>query len=182
MSEGQLPAYVDTRKVFLQEADVAGQVALERLPRFLKVLVNDQALVEVVLKFARGIQGRRQITGELNARAQVTCERCLEPVEIELSESIQLVLLESESEAATLEPDWDPWLSDHYKLQLAELIDEQVILALPIVNLHAEKDCIEALGYQQPAEPEERGSAGPGDEENPFAVLKALKQNAEEND
>lgn len=182
MSEGQLPAYVDTRKVFLQEADVAGQVALDRLPRFLKVLVNDQAAVEVALKFARGIQGRRQITGELTARAQVTCERCLEPVEIQLSESIQLVLLESESEAAALEPEWDPWLSDHYKLQLAELVDEQVILALPIVNLHREKDCIEALGYQQAAEPGEQGAADTDGAENPFAVLKALKQSGKEND
>jgi len=51
-------------------------------------------------------------------------------------------------------------------------------LCLPLVSYHPDPNCVEALGYQQPqsaadTEDQEAGA------ENPFAVLKVLKQNDE---
>lgn len=175
MSEGQLPAYVDIRKVFLQEAKVGGQVDLSRLPRFQEILYGEDASIECDLAFIINRQGQRQITGQVTASGQLACERCLEPVAIELHEQIRLILLDSEPEAAALEPDWDPWLCSEYKLQLAELVEEQLILALPIVNLHADKDCIQQLEYSQAAILPAKDEAGDEDNESPFAVLEQLK-------
>lgn len=188
-----MPAYVDIRKVFLQEAHIAGQVSLDRLPRFRDILVGEKACIESDLTFVINSQGQRQITGHVTAAGQLSCERCLEPVAVELDEPVRLILLDSEPEAATLDADWDPWLCSDYKLPLAELVEEQLILALPIVNLHADKDCIESLGYQQPQDSAKvssgggtRGEYGEYEEasENPFAVLKTLKlkKGKDEND
>ena len=175
MSEGQLPAYVDTRRAFLQDAEASGSVALSRLPRLLEILVNDAAVIEAQLRFTLSKEGERQITGSITMTGEVPCQRCLEPVTVELAEQLSLVLVDSESAAATLKPDWDPWVSEEYKLQLADIVEEQLLLALPSVNFHEDRQCIENLGYEQAELPVGEGAGGAGAGDNPFAVLKALK-------
>ncbi|NKB31712.1 MAG: hypothetical protein GKR91_01265 [Pseudomonadales bacterium] len=76
---------------------------------------------------------------------------------------------------ANLNPKYDPWICDDFKLVLAGLIEEQLMLCMPIVNFHEDKACLDKLGYK-------KIKIGPTDEEsidsdeNPFAVLKALKK------
>ena len=47
MSGSTVPAYVDTRKVFQQDAKISGNVALDRLPRFRDLLADEQADIQI---------------------------------------------------------------------------------------------------------------------------------------
>jgi len=99
-------------------------------------------------------------------------------VSIELGDEIKLAVLDSEEQLETLEERWEPWIIEDPKIQLASLVEEQLMLCLPLVSYHPDPNCVEALGYQQPqsaadTEDQEAGA------ENPFAVLKVLKQNDE---
>ncbi len=179
MSEGQLPAYVDIRRAFLQDELVSGFVSLERLPRFREILASEEASIETELRFSLNREGERQISGKLSMQGEVPCQRCLEPVAVQIQDTIRLVLVDSESAAANLKPDWDPWLSGDYKLQLAEIVEEQLLLSLPIVNYHSDEECIERLDYQQQIDEARTAKSAEQIEEakeNPFAVLKVLKE------
>ena len=176
MSEGQLPAYVDTRRAFLQEAEVSGSVALERLPRFREMLAGDGAKIVATLRFTLSDEGQRQITGNISMHGEVPCQRCLEPVGVSLQDDISLILGDYEAAAATLKPDWDPWLFDDYKQQLADIVEEQLILSLPILNFHIDRQCIGNLGYQAPEIAGPEGADADEGRANPFSVLKALKE------
>lgn len=175
MPASPIPAYVDTRKVFPQQDPVAGTVALERLPRFRACLAKDEGQVEVSLNFVTDNSGRRLITGKLQARVQVTCQRCLEPLGIVLEDDIKLALLKDESGVEGLDGDLDPWICADTKLVLAELVEEQLMLCLPIVSYHEATDCSSRLGYSKPQE--RAAQTDNNGRENPFSVLKSLKNN-----
>ena len=178
MSEAQIPAYVDVRKVFDQQADFSGLVSLERLPRFTECLATDSGEVRANLRFSTNDTGRRVILGEVSATAEVACQRCLEPVSIELADEINLAVLDDEAQLETLEERWDPWIVSDPKIELASLVEEQLMLCLPLVSYHADPNCGDALGYERPELAIEADAEGAG-RESPFAVLKALKQDDE---
>ncbi|MDD9895307.1 MAG: YceD family protein [Gammaproteobacteria bacterium] len=175
MPESPIPAYIDTRKVFLQQDEINGSVALEKLPRFKDALASQQGHVSVALSFSVNESGQKVIQGKLFAEVAVTCQRCLEPLAIQLRDDIYLAVLEEEAEVAKLDPELDPWLCAEHKLVLAELVEEQLMLCMPIVNYHENQACLEKLDYvhsQNEADTAQSGMAT----ENPFSVLKALKE------
>jgi uncharacterized protein len=185
MFESPLPLYEDARKAFLQERDLAGFVALERLPRIEKLANltgHDPAAVraEARLHFGRGSGGHRQITGIVSMQLPVTCQRCLEPVVIELRDDVALRVLLDEAEIADLEPEWDPWIEQDQRLLLAAIVEEQLMLSMPIVALHEAPACeVAAQPLATGAEPQELGQVDDS-ASNPFAVLAKLKGDSQE--
>ena len=170
MSDSSIPAYADTRKIFQQEDIISGNLGLDRLPRFHKTLANDQGLVSLELKFAFGEAKERLITGSLQAQVNVFCQRCLKPLAIALADDIKLALVRDEEAAQRLDAEMDPWICEDHKLDLAELIEEQLILCTPIVSYHESGECMTQKDYV--AGNDVIGSVA---SENPFAVLRSLK-------
>ena len=105
-----LPLYIDIRKAFDLESVLEGSCSLERLPRFADCLASRDGEVSGKLRFGLTGTGRRVITGSVSATVEVVCQRCLEPLSLELADTIQLALVESESQIDSLEAAWDPWM------------------------------------------------------------------------
>jgi len=168
-----LPAYVDTRKVFLQQAEFAGCVDLNRMPRFRECLAGDEGRVQVQLNFKTIESDQRLISGNLNARVAVTCQRCLDALVIHLADDINLVLLSAEQPAKDLDAALDPWICTGHRLDLASLVEEQLMLCLPVVSYHRDRDCLEQLNFGGSPQAVEAAAES---RESPFSVLKALKE------
>ncbi len=175
MSGSTVPAYVDARKAFQQDVKISGNVALDRLPRFRELLADEQADIQVELHFGLNSAGRKLISGALQADVAVQCQRCLESLRLTLNDEIRLALVRDEAEANRLEADLEPWINEDYKLDLASLVEEQLMLCMPIVSYHADASCQDALGYQLPADPVDKEPVSEV-AENPFAVLEKLKK------
>jgi len=170
MSDSSIPAYADTRKIFQQEDIISGNLGLDRLPRFRKTLANDQGFVSLELKFAFGEAKQRLIAGSLQAQVNVFCQRCLKPLGIALADDIQLALVRDEEAAQRLDAELDPWICEDHKLDLAELVEEQLILCTPIVSYHESGECMTQRDYVAGEDATESVAS-----ENPFAVLRSLK-------
>ena len=170
MSDSPIPAYADTRKIFQQEDIISGNLGLNRLPRFSKTLANDQGLVSLELKFTFGEAKERLIVGSLQAQVNVFCQRCLKPLAIALADDIELALVRDEEAALRLDARLDPWICEGHKLDLAELIEEQLILCTPIVSYHESVDCMTQKDYVTGEDAAESLAS-----ESPFAVLRSLK-------
>lgn len=176
-----MPLYVDTRRVFQQGAELHGTVTLQRLPEFRNSLASDQAEITAEMHFAVDKAGYRLIVGKVDASVEVTCERCLQPVAIRLQDDISLAVVDSEQEAAGLKPDLDPWICPDIRLQLAPVIEEQLLLSLPIVSYHPEGQCARQLAYTAGSLQSDDDSGQPA-KSNPFAVLEQLKQSKQSTD
>jgi uncharacterized protein len=174
MSKSAIPSYVDTRKVFLQEGKLVGAIEFSRMKRFEECLLENEGNVQVELEFSTNKSKQRVIIGKLVASALVACQRCLEAVQIELEDSFTLALVRQESDIAKLEESLDPWICEDHKLDVAALIEEQLLLCLPIVSTHDDKNCLTNLGYNEQRVEALNGAAADSSK-NPFAILKTLK-------
>lgn len=103
-------------------------------------------------------------------RVALTCQRCLQPVHegIEIDRWIRFVETEAEAEALDIDSD-DDVLALPRHLDARELIEDELLLALPLVPRH--EVCPEPLAHvddDAEVEAEQRP--------NPFAKLAALKR------
>lgn len=116
--------------------------------------------------------GLAQAWLQLTAQAQVslTCQRCLKPVQERLDIDRWIRFVDTEAEAAALDVDSDDdVLAMPRHLDARELIEDELLLALPLVPRH--EVCPEPLAHIDEGEPAmEEGKP------NPFAKLAALKR------
>ena len=108
--------------------------------------------------------------GSLQAQVNVFCQRCLKPLAIALADDIELALVRDEEAALRLDAKLDPWICEGHKLDLAELIEEQLILCTPIVSYHESGECMNQKDYVAGEDATESIAS-----ESPFAVLRSLK-------
>jgi len=114
---------------------------------------------------------------QASTRLWLQCQRCLQPVEMPVAVDRSIRFVRGEEEAATLDSDLDDdVLALARALDLRELIEDELLLALPLVPRH--EVCPQPLDFD----------AGPaGDEEieeapHPFAALQALKPKPDDGD
>ena len=98
------------------------------------------------------------------------CQRCLQPMRVPLHAERRIFFVDGEEAAAALDAESDDdVLALTPALDLAELIEDELLLALPLVPRH--ERCPEPLPR---AFVEDDPAIDPAD--NPFAVLAALKR------
>ena len=164
-----LPHAVEALRCCQQQAVVQGEVALSALPRLAAQLqLTDEARASVVLAFRIDEQGRRCIAGTVVATLPLQCQRCLEVVDVPVSSELALALVWSDEQAAQLSRTLDPVLMTAPELDLYALVEEELLLALPLVPQHPVGQCAAPAAAQDelPAQPVR---------DNPFQVLANLK-------
>jgi uncharacterized metal-binding protein YceD (DUF177 family) len=125
--------------------------------------------VQVVLRFARE-QG-------------AACQRCLAPMNLEVSSSSRVAVIETAAAADTVPGEMETFLAPDGRCDLAALAAEELLLALPIVPRHAEGErCAAAPTAAANALDSDAGAAQPPvvqhDTQRPFADLRALLERA----
>jgi uncharacterized protein len=114
--------------------------------------------------------GEAEVWLHLAARAKVwrECQRCLQPVALDLEVSRPLRFVADETTAAALDADSDDdVLVASRNLDLHELVEDELLLALPLVPKH--ERCPRSL-------PMAAGDVAAEPAPNPFAALAALKR------
>ena len=108
-----------------------------------------------------------------SAQVTMTCQRCLGPLAVPLAVERTFGFVAGEAQAAALDADSDDdVLALERWLDLHTLVEDELLLALPLVPRHA--DCA------PPAVRDDAVAAAPGEpaREHPFAALAALRRKA----
>lgn len=159
-----LPRWIVARKLAARGQVLSGAIAARDLSRLSAAVLAADARVEVELEFTPGDQ-ISEIHGRVRVGVTLTCERCLEPVEVALAAAPALGLVRSDEEAARLPTRLEPCLLAAEELDLFDLVEEELLLTLPIVARHREECC-----RLRSVEPATADTA-----ESPFRVLERLK-------
>jgi uncharacterized protein len=146
-----------------------GRVELARLIRALPQLESSEGELEVLLELGRDENGTHYLAGSVQGKLALLCQRCLEPMEYPLDVTFRLGLVHSQEQSQGLSDRYEPLLITDEPASLAEVLTDEVLLALPIVPLHSGASTCRppATDNQTPASSQR---------ENPFAVLAQLKQ------
>ncbi|HSC74912.1 MAG TPA: YceD family protein [Pseudomonadales bacterium] len=170
-----LPGSVDALKLCQQGVNVSGFLPLAGLQRLSSQLYVQEGIVQVELVFGRDEQSRKTITGHIEAVLPLVCQRCLERLDVDVASELSLALVWSEDQVVQLPRALDPVVMDGEDLDLHDIVEEELLLALPLVAIHEVGTCEppQLLAVEQliDSEPVEK-------KVNPFKVLAALKTEA----
>ena len=167
--------YIDAPKWADREAVINQVYPLSMFTRLCEGAVSDEGEVKVQVRLCRDSQSFIVLEGGLATRLALVCQRCLEPVFVDVDTELRLWLLRHEEEADRLPSDADYLvLSEDGQLALGEALEDELMLALPLVPLH--DDC---EAYQVVAKAEQDEVKAASGRENPFQALAALKDHVE---
>lgn len=171
---------VDTHE-FCRRADTArGTEPLSGLPRVASLLADPQGDVSWQLTGRSAVRadGSRLAFMALELQSTVTmrCVRCLETVALPLSEHRSYRLVGNEEQAAQEDADDDDYdvLVASRRFDLAALVEDEMIMALPAVPRH--EDCQAPAGVAPAASTADSGTQVEPAPAHPFAVLSGLKR------
>jgi uncharacterized protein len=165
-----LPTTLDVRKAAAREVTVSGIVALSELTRLQGVLASDSGHVETTCAFGRDEEKRFVATISVAANVEVRCQRCLDILPIVVATENRLAIVADDDQARSVPSHMEPWVVEGEQGDLWALVEDELILGIPIVSYHDSDECKQILKeYQQP--PPESVEV----EESPFKVLEQLK-------
>jgi len=172
MLKGQIPRQVDPRKLALKDAEFDGEITTSELSRITESVLSVDSDVGVKVQFSRDEQGLLTVKGSAEAQVSLECQRCLECMPLTLAANINVAIARKEDDCARLPKYYDPWVVDTESADLIALIEDELLLALPIVALH-EQQCAEfnEEGVSTASDSSNETEARP----NPFSVLEKLK-------
>ena len=143
------PAAIDGLAFARNAAVLEGRLGMESLPRLAQSGCSDS-----ILDFA--------LTGEINERGKpglklavdgtvrLQCQRCLGSLELPLHLEAQLEFASSEAEIMAADDDIERVVAGR-EMNVAALVEDEVLLALPMVPKH--EQCSVASGLGATAEP-----------------------------
>ncbi|MCP5325651.1 MAG: DUF177 domain-containing protein [Oceanospirillaceae bacterium] len=172
MNQGTIPARVDPIKCVEQNTHIEGVLAVSKLDRLGDYLTERSGEVQVSMTFGRDEQKIATLQGQCDTRVKMLCQRCLKPVEVEVSSEFSLGIVFSDEQASHLPKQYDPIVTDGESLALPQLLEDELILSLPMFAYHdhceEHEHTSESVSSQDEAVVEKK--------ENPFSVLAQLKK------
>jgi uncharacterized protein len=137
---------------FARDRDVVtGTLALTDLPR-LAELGCLAATVAYVLRGGENAEGHPSLQVEATGRIELRCQRCLEPLDFALETVSELELSTSEREIAAAEDGVDRVFATR-SMRVPALVEDEVILALPMVPMHERCEAAPSSGDRAASSP-----------------------------
>ncbi len=177
----RLPEFLDPWRLAEQGGGVEGTVPLARMERLGDLLENRQGDVAFDLRFGRDDKRRPRITGRVRASLALTCQRCLGTLDLPVDVEVDLAVIEVQAEAERLPEACDPLLADNGRVRLLDLLEDELLLAVPQVPMHDAATCsmIEHGADRDPAPATGGAAEAEPERPNPFAALAGLRGDTE---
>ncbi len=166
-----LPEYADPWHLADAGKRFVGRIDVGRLARLSEELLDARTEVEYELSFGRDEQNRASVKGRINATLYLQCQRCLEILEFPVDREISLALVEGLDEAQALPDRYEPLLLEEARISLFDLLEDELLLALPQVPKHGPEACTPGA-----AQTEYSAAGQQAAPDGPFALLAKLKQ------
>ncbi len=162
----RLPVLIDPEHLVGKQSELSGQLALSEFSRLAEFLATDQGNVDLTISFHK--EGDiKTVLGNVSAQLFLQCQRCLKPVALSVDRQFRLGIVKSDEQAGRLPKLYEPLLIGSEQIVLSELIEDELILAIPDIPKHPEcqpqQVTFGKIDIEEQAEP------------HPFAILAKLK-------
>ena len=167
-----LPSTLDVRKAAARGVSISGALKPLDLQRFRALLAGDAGQIQASFAFSRDEEGRSVVRAVIRAEVAVICQRCLRPMPLAFGSDSTLGIVWNDDQARHLPKHLDPLIVTEEACDLWQVVEEELMLALPPYSYHAENDCNEDLvGYTGNVPEAGADAAAP----SPFEVLAQFK-------
>jgi len=164
-----LPEIVDAWRMVQARRRFDGSLPLARLSRLAGDLTEPQGKVTFALEFDTDELGVPYLHVQADAMLPLICQRSLDRFELPVHVDARLGLIVREEDESGLPEGYEPLLIGDGALRLADVIEDELILAVPAVPVKPGSEPVDRVWGDTPEEPAE------APRENPFAALKTIK-------
>lgn len=147
--------------------EIQGQLPLQQCERLDSLMIESGGSVDFSLQFMHDDAMRTIVRMRVQAECIVECGRCLQPMSHPITHSVELAIVANNDEAAELPDCYEPLLLAESNVDLVTLIEDELLLNLPVMPSHSEGACSVSIPSQW--------THGAENRINPFAVLKKLR-------
>ncbi|MFW5815361.1 MAG: YceD family protein [Wenzhouxiangella sp.] len=160
------PDWLNPFKAAQARREFAGTMRLSELRPVLD-LINDPGDAEIEFELGFDLDDQREVRVNVRVCGEVPmiCQRSLRPFHYAVDSESIVAIVDSEAAAARLPEDYEPLVIAEPKLRIADLVAEELLLALPLVPRAPDSEPVGAR---------EATDAQDADTHRPFAVLADL--------
>ena len=150
-------------------ASIAFAIPLVAFPRLAPQLARADGMASGQARFAREA-GTPVAHVRVQAHLALTCQRCMAPYECAVDSDDTVAMVADGAGADAAPAGRETILAPERRLSVRELVEEELLLALPIVPLHEPGECVGGLA----AETSAPQAAAHEERQRPFAQLAEL--------
>lgn len=141
MSKESLPSKVDPFRFADNATCLHGFLYIKDMQRLCENLQSDKGSVEVSLQFDIDEFKIPFLKGNLESQLNLQCQRCLEVFDYKVIDDFTLGIVRTEEQANILPAHYDPLIIQGSELFIRDVIEDELIISLPIVAMHEPQDC-----------------------------------------
>jgi len=167
MSELQQKTFIQPRKLANKNGELRYNWKVENFKRLDGLLFSNNGDINIHLRGKYDDRQRCLIDAHITANVQLECQTSFEAIDYQIDKAITYCTVISEDQIDDLEDEYEALLLDEGHVDIQQVIEDELILALPIIANKASDEVRVEMSY---------GELPPEDEnkKNPFTVLKGL--------
>jgi uncharacterized protein len=121
-------------------ADIDFTIPLKEFPRVLPLLAAPDGEARGRVDFSR--EGPNAVAEvHVSADVPLRCQRCLSPLKWPVDSTGRAALVATHAQAARVPETLETVLAPEYRISLRDLVEEELLLALPLVPRHEDNEC-----------------------------------------
>ena len=148
-------------------------IPIAELPRVSRETTNQEGEASGHVRFSRQ-QGQAVADLEVSAQPEVVCQRCMQPMRWPVKVKSRVALVSDYDSADRVPQEMEVFLVEGDSVSVRDLVDEEVMLALPHVPRHDEDSECARQEVQLPGQPDEPDDEADLQVQKPFAQLGEL--------
>lgn len=129
---------------------------------------REHGQLEVEIDIGVDADGQLVLEGRARTELRTTCQRCLEGMNLPIDSALHWGLLDDDAAAGRLTDALEPVSLEKGVLDLARCLEDQLLLALPLIAKHPLSECSRGEFYSSASAPE---SPRPTGKHYPFRAL-----------
>lgn len=160
---------LDAVRLAADGASLERRFPLAGFPRLAESLVTSEGDATARLSFSQVAEGVAGCDLVVDARLALRCQRCLQACEVPVRSADRLAFVANDAEALRVPAGVEAVTTDPRAVDLHALVEDELLLSLPLVPRHEGEDCGPCASAHRPADEEDSRAAT-----RPFAGLKDL--------
>ena len=143
LMQPEQPQSINPLRLAKNKEQIKGSLSLDSLARLEDILLDNHGQVQYSLSFDFDASGICLIKSYIDTAVVLQCQRCLKSVIIEIQKSSILGAYKDSDEFEKLEDNYEPCQLDEEFILVKKLVEDELLLAIPLIPLHSDKKCIE---------------------------------------
>lgn len=170
MQESKQNNIIQPKKLAQKSGEICFSWPVDSFERLSSALYSTTGEVRVLIDVSTDFEQRCLLKTRIETILQLECQTSFEPIDFKVSKMVTYCTVVKESQLAEAEQSFEPVLIDEGYLDIKQVIEDELILSIPIVSNKPLDELNQTMCFGELDEEEQEKV-----KENPFSVLKNLK-------